>query len=39
LMADAPFNLPIYFSSLALQLPFRFEVRALCGCLVSSAPE
>jgi 3-hydroxymyristoyl/3-hydroxydecanoyl-(acyl carrier protein) dehydratase len=24
---------------LALQLPVRFEVRALCGCLVSSAPE
>ena len=26
-------------AGLALQLPFRFEVRALCGCLVSSAPE
>jgi hypothetical protein len=24
---------------LALQLPFCFEVRTLCDCLVSSAPE
>jgi hypothetical protein len=29
----------ISWPTLTLQLPFRFEVRALCGCLVSSAPE